>query len=67
MNNLFPHQEGDLTVEEARTPYFRCYKCDKVLKDEKDRYADKNGIVHCLKCVGLGHRIETCGEIKYIR
>lgn len=52
-NTLYPHKEGDLTVEEARKPYFRCIKCDKVLKKEEDMSIDTNGIVHCLLCVGL--------------
>ena len=47
--SLYPYKEGDLTVEEAKQPYYRCVLCDKVLNDEKDRHV-VNGLIYCFKC-----------------
>jgi len=35
----------------ADTPYYRCVLCDKVLPEMQDRHPDKNGMVHCKKCL----------------
>ena len=50
MSTLYPHKEGDLTVEEAQLPYYRCTECDKVL-NEHDRIFDSFGLPYCKSCL----------------